>query len=78
MSDYLELTGQMQRTLRRNGHSDLARRISRAIAGGKSESEVIDRVSLVLERIKQENSGSYRLIRKESTYFFRFYNNLWA
>ena len=78
MSDYLELTGQMQRMLRRNGHSDLARRISRAIGGGKTENEIIDRVSLVLERIKQENASAYRLIRKEATDFFRLFNNLWV
>ena len=68
----------MQSILRKNGEARLARRITRALASSNNENEIIDRVSLTLQRIKQENSASFRLIQKEASAFFRYYNNLWV
>lgn len=68
----------MQRILRRNGHQDLGRRISRAVAGAKQEAEIIDRVSLVLDRIARENAVCHKLISRQAAEFFRLYNDLWA
>ena len=77
MLTYSQLTSSIQRKLRKSGHPELAKRVSRAISGGKTTDEQIDRISVTLERIKKENRKSYRVIEHESKDFFRYYNNLW-
>ena len=78
MATLTSLSSLMQRKLRKVGHPELAKRVSRAVAGGNNPEEQIDRLSLTLLKIRDQDTKSYRAIQDEARDFFQYYNNLWA